>query len=700
MRIDYDSLSDERYGIGNYNKKPFQFIDHGSEKEVKDWLVQDIAEKTERAHKRIEKYRAYDALYKGLHYYAVTGEEKIVGTKTPKVFVNFFHEMVEAKVAQRARVKPSIAVIPNNDETSDENTAKASEKMLKSRAQEINLDGIITDSDRTEFLRGESYLHICWDAKNKIHPEWLKAKKEGVPLPAELQNPSMQGDVMIKIIPPERCFPQMMKKHWCEVDDISVIDFCHIEELKAKYPANADQIKAKGTSLNNHYEYLLESDLEERGYVTVVTYWHRKTPYLPDGAKIVYCGDVLLEQGPLGYEHGKLPFIFNTDIDVIDELHGRPFVSNIAHLQNLHNMIMTSMARSIAVASAPKWVYPKGSVHVSKLGNEYGALEFSGPMAPQLVAYNGVSNDMITAPEIIERHITKQSGVYDISRGEPPKGVKAAVALQFLDEQELQRETRGIAKRHRKIVDTYKMMLEVMAQYYKQDEQRMIKIVGEDNSYILDSFNKSDVSSSYDIRVLNSSALPDSKTGKIAAIIDLNMATQTDPLFGKEEVAAMLDLGNDERFKDKASVGVKSAKTKVERIISGQDVGEPKEWDDLIVEYPIFVKALQERTFKKTDESVIAVLKDYIFTMEFLMDQKAKANPLFAQKIMMFQTYPIFFQPMDSDVLLAKQQQAMMGGAPAPMPQGGIDLKPVSETNNRNQKAMGETQPIAEEGAI
>jgi hypothetical protein len=39
-------------------------------------------------------------------------------------------------------------------------------------------------------------------------------------------------------------------------------------------------------------------------------------------------------------------------------------------------------------------------------------------------------------PIKLENYIGKMSGVYGVSRGEPPVGVTASVAMQFLDEQE------------------------------------------------------------------------------------------------------------------------------------------------------------------------------------------------------------------------------------------------------------------------
>lgn len=187
-----------------------------------------------------------------------------------------------------------------------------------------------------------------------------------------------------------------------------------------------------------------------------------------------------------------------------------------------------------------------------------------------------------------------------------------------------------------------------MGDYYKPEDGRMIRILGQDNSYLMKSFGKADFNCAYDVRLLNSSALPDSKAGKISAILDLNTATQADPMFGKEEIAQMLDLANDERFKDRASVAVKAAETVVWNILNRLPVQEPKEWDDFIVMYPIILKSLQERTYKETEQDIVQGLQQYILVMEGLMYNKALKSPIFAMQLQRFYMFPVLFQaPMN-----------------------------------------------------
>lgn len=655
----YLDLFGENYDMYEEHENKHQFFTVASKgyDEKLQWLTSDIKNKFNTSTSRIEMYRKYEALFKGVHYKSMDyrrneNDDSYSGTKQPRMAVNFCQEMVEAKVAQRSRFKPSIAVLPTNDEIDDINNAKTVKMLLDNRAQEIDIEKIFADGDRMNFLRGESFTFVTWDKDaGHVHPEYSKVAgmgqkvpmldKEGKPTGQFHEMPVMVGDVKVEVLGPERVFPEQNKTKWDDVNHITVMDWMHIDELKATYPEHADQIKE-----TDDFFFYDASDYgikKRKNHVAVFTFYHKKNKFMPEGAMIKHIQDVILEEGPLPYSHGKLPVVFDTDIDVPDELHGRPFLVNIAQLQNMHNMMMASSARNMAVASMPKWVMPKGTVHRDKLNNEYGIIEYSGPVAPQMVTYSAMSRDLYEMTDKVERYIEKGSAVYGISRGEPPKGIKAAVALQFLDEQETQRESRGMAKRQRRILDTYKMMISVMGDYYKPEDGRMIRIIGQDNSYLMKSFQKADFNCAYDVRLLNSSALPDSKAGKISAILDLNTATQADPMFGKEEISQMLDLANDDRFKDRASIAVKAAETIIWKILNREPVQEPQEWDDFIVMYPILLKSLQERTYKESEQDIVQGLKQYVMVMEGLMYNKAIKSPIFAAQLQRFYMFPVLF---------------------------------------------------------
>lgn len=681
----WDSF-DDNYS-GNSNEKLFPFINNKDEKECLDWLVKDIEGKFRSRTSRMEMIRKFDAMFKGATY---TGdhrnkEDDGIETRRPSSIYNFVCEMVEAKVSQRSRFKPSISVIPQNTDINDENRADAAKLALTAKAQEMDFEKILSNGDKINFLSGQSYTYVNWNKNiGGMSKQFKDAKSQGLNLNYEDGTPipyAMAGDIDIQVFGPDRCYEQLGKKRWEDVNDISIIEWIHVDELRADYPDKESDIHA--TDSIYHAYFSAEERLDWTNHCMVVTYYHKPTRFLPEGAKVVFTPGAILSNEVFPFTHGKLPFVFDTDIDAQGELTGRPFVANIEKLQRLHDMISSSAARGFAISSSPKWVYSKGSIDPNKLSNGYSSLEFKGPIKPTLETYNGVPQASMPMMEWVEKGIEKASTIYGISRGEPPAGVKAAVALQFLDEQEMQRESRGMSKRQRRIIDMNKMVLSLIQQYYTKEDGRILKILGDDNQYLVLDLATMDLSGEFDIRIENSSSLPDSKTGKIAAILDLNTATQADPMFNKEAIAQMLDLGNDRRFKQVSTAGLKAGQFKLQKILNGENVQEPRDFDDFIVEYPLFVSALRQREYKGEEPAIMQALSTYIKGMEFVMWKKAQMNPVLKQKIMMFNDYPIFYKVP----LMAPAIPSMPGE------------KPIGEMQS-NQAEIAQQQQIDQQGVI
>lgn len=657
------------------NEKLFPFINQNNKEELLDWLEKDIEEKFESSQARLEMARNFLYLYKGIHYRGMDyrrneNSDSYSGSYKPRMVVNFINEMVEAKVSQRSRFKPAYAVLPANADWEDEQSAQSAKMALDCKRQDLSFDNVFADGDKVNFICGDSFTMVDWDHElgQPIKTDGLKTKDE-----------YMTGDIKIDVLTPFEFFPQLNKDKIEDVDDISTLKWMHTDELKALYPKLAGQIEDSAWEF--WYDSSSSSYQMRKHYCLVITYWHKKTKFLPKGAKIIYTKGLVLEKNENPFADGGLPGYFDTDIDVPDNLRGIPFLQNIAQLQNYHNMLMVSAMRGNAVSSMPKWVYQKGSVHINKLTNDFGSIEFNGGVAPQLVTYAGVNPSIYDAMDRTEKYIEKGSTVYGTSRGEPPKGIKAAVALQFLDEQETQRESRGMAKRQNRMIAVARLVLSRMAQFYKPEDGRLLQIFGPDNSYLIDNFKSCEFWSQYNVHLQNQSSLPDSKTGKVAAILDINTATQADPMFSTADISNMLDLGNDRAFKDKASVSIKSAQSKVGMILSGKPAKEAEMYDDLLVEYPIILKGLQECAFKARPENVFLAFKEYVNTMEYLMFQKAQISPAFAMKLGQLSQYPSVFTPPPI--------MATPVGAPPPgeaPPNGPIDLSQAQQTNGQLQK--------------
>jgi len=689
-----DFLWSEGNGVAQ-NTYTFQTRKDKSEKGTLEWLVNNFEACDQEAQSRYEVYRKCLDLYKGCHWKDISG--KNAGTsRKPKVVNNHAWDKTEARVSQVSRNKVAVALIPQSDEMQDINNAKSCKILLDARAEEMDLDGIHIDGDRIKYIFGDVFQKVCWDKEaGPIHEDAKKYEAAGIKVPVidattgkpvkgkYLDSSVHVGDVKVKNYRPHMFHKELFKQAMEDVNHCEFLEWVHVEELKAEYPNKSFDIKPSTR------QFMID-DLEHRAVqqnnlVLVHRFYHKKTKQTPKGYYAFWVQDCILEDGDLPYDHGELPVVKDSDISIPGEFWGRSRLVQIETLQKFDNLIMSGIARDHGMSSSPKLMVPKGSVSQSDLNNENGIIQFAGPVAPQLVSPNWLNRGGLEVSQVIQKNISQFMSIYDVSQGQAPNGVTANSALRFLDEQEQQRISPDVTKRKRRTVECYKLMIKTMAQYYDATDGRTVRILGQNNEYLIQDLSDAAFNTIYSVKIQNTSALPDTKTGKIATIFDLNAASQTDPVFSKGEIVRMLDLGLDETFKDQSTIALDSAKTALDMILRGKDAPEPQPYDDMVTFYNVFMRQIQSINFKmKVAIDVKQVVFDYILTLEGLMWEKSLKNPMFAQILSTMPNFPAFFtipepMPMVDPMTGMPMADPMMGGMPPEMgmmpPQGGEQME-------------------------
>lgn len=645
---------------------PFQFREETNKEGTLNWLKAWFEFEYERAYPRYVMYRRFINFYKNVDEYAGDGmmrtSTRDTGSvrKNPKVRDNIVHEYTEHRVAQVGKKKISLAFVPRVHNSQDDiNAAKAAKLLVRARHEDRNFDGDMTRMDRTTFLLGHALYEVGWDeCLGGYAPSYERKKEElqagklnlidestGRPIDLkELEKKAKLGDTKGRLWQPYQWFPEPYKmklKEDCDyIDTFEWMSKQYVEK-KWKLP--------KGTIKNTAFvKWDFSSDKLERpnNQVLVHTFWHRPTEFFPEGCKIVWCDDQILEwiDWPCPFDH--LPFEDDKDIEIENEFWGRPFVTNIEQFYKVNNSLLSGMARNHGVLNAPKVLAPEGSIDAKSWNNEYGLVQYRGAVEPKVLQHQYVNRGEIEFQQYVQGRSGKLSGVFDISKGEVPPGITAASAIRYLDEQEHQRANPSISKRKKRILNITRMEVKWMSKNYKETDERTIRLVGENNDYIIKSFKKLSLNSIADIREENTSALSDTKSGAIADIIDLNSVTQNDPAFGPKEIHKILGMGLDEAFKEETSYAVDTARTILEMLLHGEEVPAPEATDGLLEHYGVFGRFVESLVFKtKLDQQMKAAVMDYIGGLEMLMWQKKVQNPKFAMLMTEYSKFPMVFSP-------------------------------------------------------
>ena len=672
----FDELADDR--PDKLNIKPFHSIDKQNPKDVLEWCTKVVESLEKQALNRNSMMRKNLESYRGAVTHSkrtdLRRSERQFLQRVNKFVVNHLHDMTETRISQLCRIKPSVEVLPTNDEYEDRNAAKSVKYLMDHIWYVNNIEELRQRMLRNTFIFGESYCFVLWNKdKGDLHPAYVNARDKGVqlnmmegeepmldeegnPIPMDMESPIKIGDIDYQVEVPWRVYLQRQK-------DFNKVEYCFrvsvesTETVKKLYPQAKEKLKSSLNIKAFNSDDLTEHLLEEE--TVIYELYHKETKFCPKGYYVKFTKDVILEMDYLPYSHGKLPLIRMTDMDIPEVLNGVSTYEMVRPIQNMHDNLSTLLAKNIYMMGHAKWVMPRGACKIETLGNDNTIVQYQGPVAPQMLQTQPNPPEAYTYRNMLRDEMGQIYGIQGVSRGQPPKGITAAVALQFLNEQEQERNSTSVIKHNEMLKELAKMTISVAGDYYDTDDGRMVRIVGKNNKYSIRHFDTANLSKNYDVRLELGTGLPESKAGKIQRIVEV-MQMKPD-LLSNERWIDLLDLGNSDKMNSLITVGVRAAESETEDMMSGRPVADPEEFEDHITHWKVHTKAIQERTFK--EECPLEYRKEvleHIAVHEYLMIEKAQQNPLFQAKLAELPLFPIF--PTGFVPESALQQQARVQG--------------------------------------
>jgi len=663
----YDLFEDDL--LEDSDVKPFHEIQKQSEKKVLDWLNQVKDSLMKQAQSRTSRQRENLLHYRGTQLRKSERDRDYNGRRLNKVqrfVVNHLFDLTETKVSQMNRLKPAVEVLPTNDEWADRASAKVTGFLIKHLWYTNNVDYLITNMHRHARIFGESYCFPVWDKDiGNLDPMYVEARDAGIEkviLPdgkkISLEQPIKIGDIKYEIEAPWRVLLQ--RKYY--IDDVEYCFRIKVEsiyDLKKDYPSKASKIESDDSMAIFDMEELERKFVEE--HVPVFEFYHKHTKYVGKGSYIKFTPDVILEKGDHPFTHGGMPFIRLTDLDVPEVLNGVSRYEMILPMQNMYNNMSTLIAKNIYLMAHAKWMVPRGACKIESLGNDNTVVQFQGPVAPQMAQTQPNPPEAYAFRQNIKEEMQTIYGSHGISRGEIPKGITAASALQFLNELENERASTDVAKHGFLVKDLAKMTIAIVADKYDISDGRMIRIVGENNKYLIRHFDSANLNKDYDVRFDNSTGLPETKAAKMQRIFD---TMQRNPnLFSPERWEELLELGNTEKMFTLATEALRSADSETEDLMAGRQVALPEEFEDHIAHWRSHARAFQSRAFKEeADEGVKESMKQHMFITEKAIIEKMGGNMLFQSKVAELKLFPLFYHGNTQAPLSAEHQKAMVEG--------------------------------------
>jgi hypothetical protein len=693
---------------------PFWALDFDDEEKLLQWLNAELDYLKEQAQPRILEQRKNLATFRGIRLQSLDtrnrdeqATENLSNrrSKNPRVIYNHMVDFVEQHVARLTKYRGAVGANPATEDDDDRKIASVADELVEKFWEKVNIDAVMQKHHRRKRIMSENYIAVLWnnnlgpydsdylseafkklgikgDPKTMNRAERRQALK-GKSLPRIavidpetgeqvrgsdgllwIERPMRRGDVQYKQIMSWDMYLQR-KSDYEDVEMGTWREWVDLDTLKALHPKKAGKISVD--SERTMFDLDTCEDVSCGNKVEVFHTYHKSTDLLDGGRYVKWCKSAILKNRPNDYcgwdDRAILPWVRTVDIDTPAVLNGDATVTHGRGPLAVYNNLVSMKVRNRFQFSHPKWFYPRGTVKIESLTNDKTLVAYKGAIPPALV--QPAINEANESQQMAETKNDMQQimGVYGISRGEPPKGVTAAVALTYLDEKENERENPGIQAHTDTLRELALQTLWIMADHYGDDAERLEELLGKSRAYQIKDFQTANLRNISDLRIQNESALPQQKGTRMQFILDLK---EKFPNVVPDDVAIdTLGLAEDKRLRNMATVAVRKAEDENESLTNGAKTPAPIEGEQHLVHYRSHRQRLNEPMFVRLPKKAQDMMRDHLAAHEMMMLDAVQKNPQYLMLLQQeFPDFPLFFTPEPPPAPMALPDP----GAPAGMP--------------------------------
>ena len=664
------------------------------------------------------------AIWMGLHYKSQnaqadfrTMDEDEVTVDTHKVVVNNIYDIERGRYSKITKNIPQTRVVPRAGEYEDYSGARVGNPVLKTIKEKTKQRVIINTMQRESFIFGESICYNGWNPdKGKIDPRWEKHAErverlgrgpremwiDGEKITIDPTNPMLIGvNELGKVLLGD--FTRDPRTRRADIEWTFETEYVHIEVLKALYPKKAKRIVATDNAKIFNADYLYVQHLQN--HALVYTVHGKSTKFLKDGVRYVCTPDVMLEEpheNPNEFleecELGNLPYVIMTDIDVPGRSRGFSTIQILASLQHSENQMHTMIKHYLMMLGHPIMLIPdEGNIEIDELSDGSFFCKFSGGFKPELMTPNPVPPQVVAFADMLRDRIQKLGDLQGISTGDIPKSVRAARAIQLLQEIEDLRATSTFEKYVSCYLEHDRRFLS-QTKNYKKSDGRLLSILGRGNEYIVEDFDPEVFSRDMRVELEVTGMLPTTPTAKAEFILSAQRESGN-TMFTPEKLTKILGFESQQEFIDNATVAVVKADRENDRFYRSLEVEAPFEHDNHLVEWREHLILLQSSNFQMFPKKLKEEVLDHIRTHEMYMWFHMQEHPLYQQMILTTEPlYPaVFKQPRGA--VLAPPPDQIFSPPSAATPQGPVNVpqKPPVDPSKASQVGAGAPQPSSPE---
>jgi len=473
-----------------------------------------------------------------------------------RVGSQYTYPFVKASHAKMLSVAPTVEIIPSTNSNDDKSAAKAARIFVDYARPQFKVQEKVSKTFLYSLLGGTAAIKVAWNSQlgKMVENENLLEKNEQgelVETPAIAEDEIlMTGDIDLLPIQARN----LIIDPNCE--DANFAEWCAErawltkEEFKAFFgkepPVKEDMGEAATSTPIKERVFNMPSLSSKKDLIPVWEYWEKKMPRNGlKGYHAFYCNGVIMEDPESNFEHpfehGQLPYVFITDVDVPESPYGMTKIELSEGAQNTINAIDSRILDNINMHASIKLVVPKNaSNNEGVLTNEVDVVYETGPNDTAPYQLQPASMPAY----VFNMRLEKYREIQDIfswresSQGKIEREL-SGYAVNFAAEQDDKANLDMQIKVKNFYVNLYKLILETASEKYPDEIQ--LQVLGKENEYEFYRWSGASISSGWDIRPIHGTTLPLDGASRRQALTDLwDKKILNDP----KQLLRLLELGD------------------------------------------------------------------------------------------------------------------------------------------------------------
>lgn len=320
----------------------------------------------------------------------------------------------------------------------------------------------------TSLLFSAGYIHECWNP--------LKGKA----LQGNLQTREIyyEGDIENDNLNLFDVYGDMGLTDWDKAAWVCCRKRWNVWDLAEAYPGRQEDIlmNVEKDRQEERWEIMKQVGLEHSDQIWCYYAYHKPTPALPNGRKLVFVGDAILADEEWDLE--SLPVIRLVPEEVVGSADGYSSAFDLQGLQEaLDMMFSTILTDHNALGGKKIWMDSQESINIAEL--ESGIKVIQSDSEPKVLSFAGGNAEALKIIEFVIRMFERITGMNPTASGTLEPGVKSGVALSVLEARATQFSSTLVAAFYQSLEDWGTVLLRLLKKFAKG--KRIFSILGVNN---------------------------------------------------------------------------------------------------------------------------------------------------------------------------------------------------------------------------